>query len=86
MGAQTMFYDNIYILSDIFHRFLLDHPEVQDDVESGAEVDLMACFEDWLERETDIADLSHKAMLLQLASSYEALVELRDTVMTSTGL
>jgi len=81
-----MFYDNIYILSDIFHRFLLDHPEIQDDAVSATEGDFMQRFEDWLERETDITDLSHKATLLQLASSYEALVELRDTVMTSTSL
>ena len=81
-----MFYDNIYILSDIFHRFLLDHPEMQDESESKSDIDFMECFENWLERETDITDLTHKATLLQLASSYEALVELRDTVMTSTGL
>jgi hypothetical protein len=86
MGAQLMLYDNIYILSDIFHRFLLDHPDIQDDPVPGTDVDLMQRFEDWLERETDVTDLSHKATLLQLVSSYEALVEMRDTLTTSTGL
>lgn len=81
-----MLYDNIYILSDIFHRFLLDHPDLQEGAGAGTEVDLVQRFEDWLERETDVTDLSHKATLLQLVSSYEALVEMRDTLATSTGL
>lgn len=83
-----MLYDNIYILSDIFHRFLLDHPDIQDDTAIGTEVDLMQQFEDWLERETDVdvTDLSLQATLLQMLSSYEALVEMRDTSTTSTGL
>jgi hypothetical protein len=42
--------------------------------------------EEWLERETDITDLSHKPTLLQLASSYEAIVDMRATFTTSTGL
>jgi hypothetical protein len=81
-----MLYDNVYILSDIFHRFLLDHPHMQDVSMQGTELDVMQEFEDWLERETDITDLSHKATLLQLVSSYEALAEMRDTLTTSTGL
>jgi hypothetical protein len=86
MGGQLMLYDNIYILSDIFHRFLLDHPDLQEQAVPGTDVDLVQRFEDWLERETDVTDLSHKATLLQLVSSYEALVEMRDTLTTSTGL
>ena len=81
-----MFYDNIYMLSDIFHRFLLDHPDLQDDAVTGTEVDLMQRFEDWLERETKVTDLSHKATLLQMVSSYEALVELRDTATVTPSL
>ncbi len=50
------------------------------------EADLMQRFEEWLERETEVTDLSHKATLLQLLSSYEALVDMRDTMTTSTGL
>ena len=80
-----MFYDNIYVLSDIFHRFLLDHPDIQDHV-TGDEGDFIQRFEDWLERETNVTDLSHKATLLQMVSSYEALVELRDSVSLSTSL
>jgi hypothetical protein len=86
MGVQTMLYDNIYILSDIFHHFLLDHPALQDGAVTGTEVDLIQCFEDWLERETDVTDLSHKATLLQMVSSYEALAEMRDTLTLSTDL
>ncbi|ETW95283.1 MAG: hypothetical protein ETSY1_31245 [Candidatus Entotheonella factor] len=81
-----MLYDNVYILSDIFHRFLLDHPELQEGADAATEVDLMQRFEDWLDCETDVTDLSHKATLLQLVSSYEALMEVRDTLTTSTGL
>lgn len=81
-----MLYDNIYILSDIFHRFLIDHPDIQDDTAIGTEVDFMQRFEDWLERETDVTDLSHKATLLQMVSSYEALVEMRDMSTVSMGL
>jgi hypothetical protein len=81
-----MLYDNIYILSDIFHRFLLDHPAIQEKAVPGTDVDFVQRFEDWLERETNVTDLSHKATLLQLVSSYEALVEMRDTLTTSTGL
>ena len=86
VGGRHMLYDNIYILSDIFHRFLMDHPDLQDDTASGTEVDFLQRFEDWLERETDVTDLSHKATLLQMVSSYEALVEMRDTLTVSTGL
>jgi hypothetical protein len=86
MGGKLMLYDNIYILSDIFHRFLLDHPDLQEKAVPDTDVDLVQRFEDWLERETDVTDLSHKTTLLQLVSSYEALVELRDTLTTSTGL
>jgi len=81
-----MLYDNIYILSDIFHHFLLDHPDLQDDTVTGIEVDLLQRFEDWLERETDVTDLTHKATLLQMVSSYEALVEMRDMLTLSTDL
>jgi len=81
-----MLYDNIYILSDIFHRFLLDHPDIQEDSVTGSDMDLMQRFEDWLDREPEVTDLTHKATLLQLVSSYEALVEMRDTLTTSTGL
>jgi hypothetical protein len=24
-----MFYDNVYVLSDVFYRFLLDNPDIQ---------------------------------------------------------
>lgn len=82
-----MFYDNVYVLGDLFHRFLLDHPGIQADSSAvDSRVDLSLRLEEWLERETNVTDLSHKATMMQLASSYEALVELRDTLTTSTGL
>ncbi len=81
-----MLYDNVSVLGDLFHYFLMDHPEIQDCSEAGADIDIAQRFEAWLERETDITDLSHKATLLQLVSSYEAMVEMRDSLMTSTGL
>lgn len=82
-----MFYDNVYVLGDLFHRFLLDHPEFQKDGFAGdSGVDLSLTLEEWMDRETHVTDVSHKATMMQLASSYEAIVELRDTVTTSTGL
>jgi hypothetical protein len=81
-----MFYDNVYILGDLFHRFLLDNPHLQERSEADPKVDFTQQLEDWLERETHVTDLTHKATLLQLASSYEALVEMRDMMTTSTGL
>ncbi len=82
-----MFYDSVYVLGDLFHRFLLEHPEIQEDGFSrGAEMDLSRSFEEWVDRETEIDDFSHQATMMQLASSYEAIVELRDTLTTSTGL
>ena len=82
-----MFYDNVYVLGELFHHFLLDNPDIQEDgcaTDAGANVPQR--LEEWLERETSVTDLSHKATLLQLASSYEAIVEMRDTMTTSTGL
>lgn len=81
-----MFYDNIYVLSDLFYRFLLDNPDIQRARSFEATPDFVQRLEEWLERETDITDLSHKSTLLQLASSYEAIVELHDTLTTSSGL
>jgi hypothetical protein len=86
MEVFTMLYDNIYMLGDLFHRFLLDHPDIQEGSVAGPDVDLIQRFEDWLERETHVADLTHKATLLQMVSTYEALVDMRDTLTTSTGL
>jgi hypothetical protein len=80
-----MFYDNVYVLGDLFHRFLLDNPDIQSATVYDPTADLSQRLEEWLDRETDITDLSHKATLLQLASSYEAMLDLRHTV-TSTGL
>lgn len=80
-----MFYDNVYVLGDLFHRFLLDNPDIQSATAYDPTADLSQRLEEWLDRETDITDLSHKATLLQLASSYEAMLDLRHTV-TSTGL
>lgn len=82
-----MFYDNLYVLGDLFHRFLLDNPDIQNDgFMADSNANLHVRLEEWLERETDVTDLSHQATMMQLASSYEALVELRDTLATSTGL
>jgi hypothetical protein len=53
---------------------------------TDADADLQQRLEEWLERETRVTDLSHKVTLLQLASAYEAMVEMRDTMTTSTGL
>lgn len=82
-----MFYDNVYVLGELFHHFLLDNPDLQEDGRmTDADANLQQRLEDWLERETHVTDLSHKATLLQLASAYEAMVEMRDTMTTSTGL
>lgn len=82
-----MFYDNVYVLGDLFHRFLLDHPEVQQDgYLSEPGIDLSLSLEEWMDRETDVNDFSHKATMMQLAAAYEAIVEMRDTLTTSTGL
>ena len=82
-----MLYDNLYVLGDLFHRFLLDNPDIQaDGFADDASANLHVKLEEWLDRETDVTDVSHRATMMQLASSYEALVELRDTLVTSTGL
>jgi hypothetical protein len=70
-----------------FHHFILDHPDLQEDGRlTDADANVQQRLEDWLERETSGTDLSHKATLLQLASAYEAMVEMRDPMTTSTGL
>jgi hypothetical protein len=82
-----MVYDNVYVLGELFQHFILDNPDLQQDGwAADAEANLQQRLAEWLERETSVTDLSHKATLLQLASSYEALVEMRDTMTTSTGL
>lgn len=81
-----MLYDNASLLGDLFHHFLLDHPDIQEDAFADTDIDLTKRFEEWLEHETDVTDLSHKATLLQMVSAYEAIVEMRDTLTTSTGL
>ncbi len=81
-----MFYDNVYVLNDLFHRFLLEHPDLQRLSSCDETPDFVQRLEEWLEHETDIIDLSHKTTLLQLASSYEAIVDMRDTATTSIGL
>lgn len=81
-----MFYDNVYVLSDVFYRFLWDNPDIQHAPSDDETPDFVQRLEEWLERETDITDLSHKTTLLQLASSYDASVDMRATFTTSTGL
>ena len=81
-----MFYDNVYVLSDLFYRFLLENPDLQDRPLSGERPDFVQRLEEWLEREACITDLAHKTTMLQLASCYEAMLELQDTFTTSTGL
>jgi hypothetical protein len=81
-----MLYDNVYVLNDLFHRFLLENPDLQETSSYGETPDFMRRLEAWLARETDITDLAHKITLLQLASAYEAIVDMRDTATTSIGL
>ncbi len=82
-----MFYDNAYVLGELFHHFLLDNPDIQEDgFAADSQVDLNRRLDDWMERETHVTNPSHKATMMQLAASYEAIVELRDTLTTSTGL
>jgi hypothetical protein len=81
-----MFYDNVYVLSDLFYRFLLENPDLRHNPSYGKTPDFVQRLEEWLERETNLTDLAHKATLLQLASSYEAIVDMRDTTTTSIGL
>jgi len=72
---------------ELLHHFILDHPDLQEDGRmTDADANVQQRLEDWLERETSVTDLSHKATLLQLASAYAAMVEMRDTMTTSTGL
>jgi hypothetical protein len=81
-----MFYDNVYVLGDLFYRFLLENPDLQDGPSYDERPDFVQRLEEWLEREACITDLAHKTTLLQLASCYEAMLELQDTFTTSTGL
>ncbi len=82
-----MLYDNVYVLGELFHHFLLENPDIQvGTLVDGSKADITQRLETWLESETQVTDLTHKATLLQLASSYDALVELRETVTTSMGL
>ncbi len=74
------------MLSNLFYRFLLENPDLQQTTSYDETPDFVQRLEEWLARETDITDLSHKATLLQLASSYEAIVDMRDTTTTSVGL
>jgi hypothetical protein len=86
-GEAPMLYDNIYILGELFHHFILDNPDLQEDGwAADADANLQQRLAEWLECETSVTDLSHKATLLQLASAYEAMLEMRDTMTTSTGL
>jgi hypothetical protein len=81
-----MFYDNVYVLGDLFYRFLLENPDLQDGPSYDERPDFVQRLEEWLEREACVTDLAHKTTLLQLASCYEAMLELQDTFTTSTGL
>jgi hypothetical protein len=92
-----MLYDNVYVLSDLFQRFLHEHPELLqggapwtmsslDAPGDGTDAMLSQRLMTWLETETTITDPSHQATLLQLAYVYEALVEMRDTSTTSVEL
>ena len=82
-----MLYDNVYILGELFHHFLLENPDIQAGTPvDDSKADITQRLETWLENETQVTDLTHKATLLQLASSHEALVELRDTPTVSSGL
>lgn len=82
-----MLYDNVSILGELFHHFLLENPDIQAGTSADdSKADITQRLETWLESETQVTDLTHKATLLQLASSYEALVELRDTPTVSSGL
>jgi len=80
-----MLYDNVYVLSDCFYRFLLDNPDLQRLSSYSETPSFTQRLEGWLEHATDITDLSHKDMLLQLASTYEAIVDVRDTPTFSAG-
>jgi hypothetical protein len=92
-----MLYDHVYVLGDLFQRFLLEHPDVLrggapssasalDVSHDGPNGTLSQQLMAWLETETTMTDPSHQATLLQLAYTYEALVEMRDTSTTSVGL
>ncbi len=82
-----MLYDNVYVLGELFHHFLLENPDIQAGTSADdSNADITQRLETWLESETQVTDLTHKTTLLQLASSYDALVELRDTLTVSSGL
>lgn len=78
-----MLYDNIYSLGHIFQMFLQDTPESLDhggDVLSsgdtlcaGADVTLGSRLLEWLDRQNIGMNVAHKAILLQIANTFEAL-------------
>ncbi len=93
-----MIYENSTYPGDMFLHFLLDNPDILQntsalttctvdvfDDDDNTAATLSQRLEEWLERETHIVDPTHRVMLLQLATSYEAIAEMRDTLTTFTG-
>ena len=84
----VMFYDNLYALGHIFQIFLQDTPERLDHGEdvlasddasyAGADVTLGSRLLAWLDRQNIVLDVGHKATLLQIASTHEALTSTCD--------
>jgi hypothetical protein len=85
-----MLYDNVRYLGDVFHHFLLENPELFHDRWIGpsvsqqvtvqsAEGPLRQRLQTWLDTATTLTDPTHRATLLQLADTYEALLQLPDT-------
>ena len=83
-----MLYDNIYFLGHIFQMFLQDTSKRLDhrgDVLSrgdascaSADVTLGRRLLEWLDRRNIVMDVAHKATLLQIANSCEALTSTCD--------
>ena len=74
-----MLYDNIYYLGHIFQMFLQDTCETRDDGGdflscadascAGTDITLGSRLLAWLDRQSIALDVTHKAILLQMAST-----------------
>ena len=75
-----MVYDNVYILGQVWQRFLRDQPDVlhglgdtlygEDPGGAGASEALLGRFEHWLDAQGWVRAIAHRATLLQVAKTF----------------
>lgn len=92
-----MLYDEVYALSGLLAHFFQENPALElhlcgpeehcrATMEEVTETALSQRLEAWLAHKTTITDPTHRALLLQLATSYEAGATLHDPWTSSASL